>query len=391
MSQQWFIVRGGREHGPFSPKQLKAFADQGKLKPIDQLRREDRSKLDLAGDFKGLFGPLRPTSSPKTESEPATSGSPPQAPKAAFGTQRVPNSISLLVGCLLPSVICFLICCGAFFNPDAARLKDNPAYQLMRKGESATPKSVVPKVSSGATNTVMKKLLSQKGFRPQPMPPEQYQEIMAEVGALHADDFKFTIIGQEQGRKIAERFKNLNPHTLFTAQEVAALQIPIGGKGINPDSGTFTDNKGSEQKLPMPMICWSQLNDIKEASSFSGGAQVRFYVSESGIRFHESKRLHVCDSGSDNAPECSLRSLEFIAADGMAVELKCSGIRIVSVVCKIMGKSGFASVPDHVRTYDSERNEYRREVVFKSRYIMDDDRRLLKIEYEPDGTYKLSH
>jgi hypothetical protein len=37
----WFVIRNGKEQGPFSAAQLRQFASSGQLSRNDQLRRED--------------------------------------------------------------------------------------------------------------------------------------------------------------------------------------------------------------------------------------------------------------------------------------------------------------------------------------------------------------
>lgn len=54
-AQQWFIVRGEREEGPFSGTVLKDMASSGKLKPTDLVRRGDVESARPAHQIKGLF------------------------------------------------------------------------------------------------------------------------------------------------------------------------------------------------------------------------------------------------------------------------------------------------------------------------------------------------
>lgn len=55
MSHQWFVIRNGREQGPFTSQQLKSFATEGKIRPDDLIRRNDKSKSYPASEVKGLF------------------------------------------------------------------------------------------------------------------------------------------------------------------------------------------------------------------------------------------------------------------------------------------------------------------------------------------------
>ena len=62
--QQWFVVRGGKEEGPYTSQQLKQMASSGRLQPNDQVRRADVETVRQANAIKGLF-PERETSPPE--------------------------------------------------------------------------------------------------------------------------------------------------------------------------------------------------------------------------------------------------------------------------------------------------------------------------------------
>ena len=55
MPSEWFVVRDGKELGPFTPSQLKEQAAQGSLGPDDLVRRGDVPTAAKAGSVKGLF------------------------------------------------------------------------------------------------------------------------------------------------------------------------------------------------------------------------------------------------------------------------------------------------------------------------------------------------
>lgn len=55
MSQQWYYVLGGKEHGPVAAAELRRLATAGKLAPTDMVRREDMEKWLTAAQVKGLF------------------------------------------------------------------------------------------------------------------------------------------------------------------------------------------------------------------------------------------------------------------------------------------------------------------------------------------------
>lgn len=52
---KWFVNRNGKQAGPFESAQLKKFASEGKIKPDDQIRRDDQEKWHKAESVKGLF------------------------------------------------------------------------------------------------------------------------------------------------------------------------------------------------------------------------------------------------------------------------------------------------------------------------------------------------
>lgn len=54
-AQTWFVVRGGKEEGPYSSTALKDMAAGGRLKPTDLVRRSDVETARPAGQIKGLF------------------------------------------------------------------------------------------------------------------------------------------------------------------------------------------------------------------------------------------------------------------------------------------------------------------------------------------------
>jgi hypothetical protein len=56
--QVWFVIRGEKQHGPFSSGQLKKLATNGKIVPDDLVRRGDMAQSTLAKRIKGLFPPV---------------------------------------------------------------------------------------------------------------------------------------------------------------------------------------------------------------------------------------------------------------------------------------------------------------------------------------------
>jgi hypothetical protein len=68
---EWFVVRKGKEHGPFQDAQLKSLATSGKLKEEDQVRRSDQKSTVAAKSIGGLFGPALSLESPPPAPAPA--------------------------------------------------------------------------------------------------------------------------------------------------------------------------------------------------------------------------------------------------------------------------------------------------------------------------------
>jgi hypothetical protein len=111
MAQDWYIVRNGKEHGPYSPSQLKQLAASGKLQPDDKVRREDMETACKASSLKGLF--------PETEAvavEPRKAKAPPRAkpaePDEPLATKKGSSSknVAIIVAAIGG---CFLLCCGS--------------------------------------------------------------------------------------------------------------------------------------------------------------------------------------------------------------------------------------------------------------------------------------
>lgn len=63
MGRNWFVRRGGKQKGPFSSDDLKKYADSGRLRPDDDVRRDGQRDWVKASAVKGLFvaGPHDPS------------------------------------------------------------------------------------------------------------------------------------------------------------------------------------------------------------------------------------------------------------------------------------------------------------------------------------------
>ncbi len=99
MSTQWYYAINGERGGPISAGELKALADQGRLRPDDLIWKEGMSEWRPARVAKGLF-PARPASPSSPSPPPASSGPAPSglwddldsAPKAQ-GSHSASNEL----------------------------------------------------------------------------------------------------------------------------------------------------------------------------------------------------------------------------------------------------------------------------------------------------------
>src|SRR5687767_14341337 len=77
MADDWFCRIDGSVHGPLTARALKAWAEAGRLRATDAVRRTATGKWVAASAVKGLsFAPPRPPAAPP----PSRSPSPPVAP-----------------------------------------------------------------------------------------------------------------------------------------------------------------------------------------------------------------------------------------------------------------------------------------------------------------------
>ena len=89
MSQQWFCYINGQIRGPLNARGVRQLADQGQLKPADQVRWGDDGQWSSAASINGLtFGSLAvaPSQTPPESAE--HSLPPPTAPAATGASPR---------------------------------------------------------------------------------------------------------------------------------------------------------------------------------------------------------------------------------------------------------------------------------------------------------------
>lgn len=99
MSQDWFIVRGNTEDGPFTPHELKQMADSGEIDPTDLIRRSDLEQARPATKIRGL---LEGTSNPALHRTVGTTNSEPESSRVDNKLTHNPFFIGLLLAVFYP-------------------------------------------------------------------------------------------------------------------------------------------------------------------------------------------------------------------------------------------------------------------------------------------------
>lgn len=152
MAQDWFVVRDGKELGPFSSHQLKQMAADGKLTPDDLVRRGDMKASRKAGNVKGLFQSSASRSSPPDLPEPQKTDDDQRAfPKDRWRSLSKTGKIGVTAGGGV--LACMLLCCGGLLIvgaivEDSGKDRRNATGGAERgqasgqKGESAQVKSL---------------------------------------------------------------------------------------------------------------------------------------------------------------------------------------------------------------------------------------------------------
>lgn len=98
--QQWFVVRAGKEEGPFSGQRLKEMAADGRLRPDDLVRRGDVESARPARAIKGLFPPegTAPVAAPTEAATVPRSRSSPRVPDAEPKPRGLKRALVIAVG-----------------------------------------------------------------------------------------------------------------------------------------------------------------------------------------------------------------------------------------------------------------------------------------------------
>ncbi len=110
---QWFIVREGREQGPFSAEQMKSMVVTKGLGPDDLVRRDDMAGPVKAAKVKGLLAPSvqqKPVPEQLPDAIPVESPDPPRStgPKKSRLSRKAIILLSVIGGA------CLFLCCGGF-------------------------------------------------------------------------------------------------------------------------------------------------------------------------------------------------------------------------------------------------------------------------------------
>lgn len=110
MAQEWYVVRDGKEIGPFTLAALKERAAKGFLSPDTLIRHVDAEKPVKAGTVKGLFTEPEANDEP----EPSPKRKRPSSARTAPATPKS-NGLPKQTVIILSAVgVCLFLCCGGF-------------------------------------------------------------------------------------------------------------------------------------------------------------------------------------------------------------------------------------------------------------------------------------
>lgn len=116
--QKWFVVRGAKEEGPFTSRQLKLMAADGRLRPDDLVRREDVETSRPASAIKGLFPPegTAPVGAPTEAATVPRSRSSPRVPDAEPKQRGLKKMLVIGVGVVAVLVLGSCVVVGVLFT-----------------------------------------------------------------------------------------------------------------------------------------------------------------------------------------------------------------------------------------------------------------------------------
>jgi len=157
MSQEWFVVRDGKETGPFTLAALKVRAAKGFLSPNSMIRRIDAEKPVKASTIKGLF----PTNATATEESSPLEN---DRPTSDARTKKSGPSKKTIIIASIASCACLLFCCGGLslvgiFGmklKEATRKELAEADSLWNKGEKTEAIGKYRSILDGSKVTYLK-------------------------------------------------------------------------------------------------------------------------------------------------------------------------------------------------------------------------------------------
>jgi len=162
--QQWFVVRGDGEEGPFSGTALKEMAASGNLKPTDLVRRGDVETARPAAQIKGLFPAEASPAPPRTAKQPVETA--PPAGRLGSRTKTL-----LLVGA--GGLVLLLVGLGVI-------------GALAKKGKTKDGQAAQPDTTSAATG-------QGTGEKPGPAPGQNSGAGDRPSGEFPADDPRYAV------------------------------------------------------------------------------------------------------------------------------------------------------------------------------------------------------
>jgi membrane protein YdbS with pleckstrin-like domain len=87
---EWFVSKGGKTHGPFSPQQLKQLAATAKINRETEVRLGPDGKWVTANNVRGLFDPQTAIAVPAAAAKAISKATPPPPPQFASRTIKSP-------------------------------------------------------------------------------------------------------------------------------------------------------------------------------------------------------------------------------------------------------------------------------------------------------------
>jgi len=312
MAQNWFVVRGKNEEGPFTGTQLKDMAAKGQLKPTDRVRREDMTAPVLASSIKGLFA--------KPEAAvPSTSARSDDPPTPPTDSTKASNKKKVMLFAVIGGA-CLLLCCGGlsilgsiFMKERGAAEKEVASAEKLwsegKKGEAiakykailenksqrsalkeeqralvygrvidfefesgnpdaanqllaeAAKDRVTPIVSHAEAKTA---IAAKQPDRPQQ--PQQGGFVWKQPKgwwgeALKSSDLRFQtmpddkclelvkVLHERDPVKIAKAFQHFDPHSFFTEKELLVMQNPVYGQIWGPSDEVSYPNSQQRREV----------------------------------------------------------------------------------------------------------------------------------------------